>query len=384
MHLRALHLLHQTTRGAFRRGLATAAPEAALKGPTGVVLLNMGGPSTLPEVHDFLYRLFADEDLMPLGKYQPTLAKFIAWRRTPKIAHHYAEIGGGSPIRKWSEYQAEEMCKILDRIAPATAPHVPYVAFRYAAPLTDDTFVKMQQDGIKRAVAFTQYPQYSCSTTGSSFNELAKIAERLDPEEEMKWSLIDRWPTHPGLAKAFAQNIQKTLDTYDPEVRDKVILLFSAHSLPMSVINRGDPYPQEVGSTVQAVMAQLGFRNPYRLVWQSQVGPVPWLGAQTADTVKSLVARGEKNMIIVPIAFTSDHIETLHELDLEIIGETGEPGIKRAESLNGSPVFIEALADIVKTHLQQDVVSSPQYQLRCPMCTSENCKTSRAHFLKQT
>lgn len=285
------------------------------------------------------------------------------------------------------------MCKILNTISPETAPHKPYVAFRYADPLTEEMYHKLLADGFGggkggRAVAFTQYPQYSCSTTGSSLNELWKWRNRLEGREAdapgaIKWSVIDRWPAHAGLVDAFAQNIEAQLATYAPEVRSKVVLLFSAHSLPMSVVNRGDPYPAEVGATVYAVMQRLGFSNPYRLVWQSQVGPAAWLGAQTSDTVENYIKKGQTNLILVPIAFTSDHIETLYELDQEIIGEAKEPGIKRAESLNGSPIFIRALADLAKEHLDSGHACSQQMGLRCPGCKSEKCLESKKFFLQQ-
>lgn len=145
------------------------------------------------------------------------------------------------------------MCKILDQVSPETAPHKPYVAFRYAAPLTEETYANLLDDGFGRgkggrAVAFTQYPQYSCSTTGSSLNELWRWRNRLEgpkatgqtqPEGAITWSVIDRWPAHPGLVDAFVKNIQDQLATYPEEARDEVVLLFSAHSLPMSVVNRG-------------------------------------------------------------------------------------------------------------------------------------------------
>ncbi|KAK9457976.1 hypothetical protein V1511DRAFT_519878 [Dipodascopsis uninucleata] len=349
----------------MRRGFATTAMgNSNSAGPTGVVLLNMGGPSTLPEVYDFLFRLFADKDLIPLGPFQENIAKFIAYRRTPKIREHYSEIGGGSPIRKWSELQGSQMCKILDRISPETAPHKPYVAFRYAAPLTEETVLQMKGDNIKRAVAFTQYPQYSHSTTGSSLNELARVCQRLDPESDIKWSIIDRWPTHSGLIKAFADRIKTRLLEYDEKVRNDVIILFSAHSLPLSVVNQGDSYPTEVAATVHAVMSELNFSNPYKLVWQSKVGPSKWLGPQTTDMVGKLVGKGKTDIILVPIAFTSDHIETLHELDIELIGETeNAPGLKRAESLNDHPIFIEALADLVANHLKRGDLSSKQFEI---------------------
>lgn len=193
----------------------------------------------------------ADADLIPLGSLQKYLGPLIARHRTPKIQKQYSEIGGGSPIRKWSEYQCEEMCKILDQISPDTAPHKPYVAFRYADPLTEEMYNKLLEDGFGggnggRAVAFTQYPQYSCSTTGSSLNELWKWRNRLegprsgqDSAGAIQWSVIDRWPTHPGLVEVFAKNIEDQLATYPEEKRSSVVILFSAHSLPMSVVNRG-------------------------------------------------------------------------------------------------------------------------------------------------
>lgn len=361
-----------------------------------MVFLNMGGPSTVNEVGDFLSRLFADGDLIPLGRLQNYIGPIIANRRTPKIQKQYAEIGGGSPIRKWSEYQNAEMCKLLDKLSPETAPHKPYVAFRYADPLTEEMYNKLLEDGFGngkggRAVAFTQYPQYSCSTTGSSINELWKWRQRLEGKRgnptnpptdgSIQWSVIDRWPVHPGLVEAFAQNIEQKLLEYPEERRKDVVLLFSAHSLPMTVVNRGDPYPAEVAATVYAVNQRLGFVNPYRLVWQSQVGPQPWLGPQTATTVEDYIAKGQKDLILIPIAFTSDHIETLYELDNEVIGDSGHADtVKRAESLNGSPVFIKALADIAKAHLDSGIKTSVQMGLRCPGCKSERCLESKKFF----
>ncbi|KAF1812588.1 ferrochelatase-domain-containing protein [Eremomyces bilateralis CBS 781.70] len=370
------------------------------KGPTAMVFLNMGGPSTTGEVGDFLSRLFADGDLIPLGRLQGYLGPLISRRRTPKIKKQYADIGGGSPIRKWSEYQAAEMCKLLDRMSPETAPHKPYVAFRYADPLTEDMYAKLLADGFGngkggRAVAFTQYPQYSCSTTGSSLNELWKWRHRLEGKKSddmspgggsITWSAIDRWPVHPGLVEAFAQNIEATLRTYPEDRRDKAVLVFSAHSLPMSVVNRGDTYPAEVGATVYAVMQRLGFKNPYRLAWQSQVGPSAWLGPQTSMTVSEYVKKGQTDLVLIPIAFTSDHIETLFELDKEVIAEAeheGAKGVKRVESLNGSPVFIRALAEIALDHLKSGLSCSPQMLLRCPACTSERCLEQKRFFQAQ-
>ncbi|KZT56248.1 ferrochelatase [Calocera cornea HHB12733] len=377
-----------------KRGMASVVGK---KPPTAIVMMNMGGPSTLPEVHDFLSRLFHDSDLIPLP-FQKWIAPYIARRRTPQIEKQYAAIGGGSPILRWTRQQGQAMIPLLDELSPHTAPHKAYVAFRYARPYTEDCLDELRRDGVKRAVAFTQYPQYSCSTTGSSLNEMWRWATgiRRRPktgEEEIKvglegveWSAIDRWFSHPGLVEAFARNIEAALEHYEPSVRSSVVLLFSAHSLPMSVINRGDPYVLEVSSTVSAVMARLGNKNPYRLVWQSQVGPSAWMGPQTNAALKGLARLGEKRVCLVPIAFTSDHIETLFELDHEYGKEAKELGIDitRAESLNGSPVFARAIADIAAAHLKEvketGRYSSVQMGLRCPGCTFDHCAKQKAWF----
>ncbi|PWN30527.1 ferrochelatase-domain-containing protein [Jaminaea rosea] len=390
---------------------ATSSPSSS-KGPTGVLLMNMGGPATLPEVGDFLSRLFHDRDLIQLP-WQKRLAPLIAARRTPKIVEQYRKIGGGSPILRWSRLQGEEMCKLLDEIHPETAPHKPYVAFRYARPLTEEALDEMARDGVQRAVAFTQYPQYSCSTTGSNLNELyreiMRRQERGAPEGNIEWSVIDRWPTHEGLVEAFTQRVKDVLNTYDPSIRPTVPIMFSAHSLPMQIVSgRGDPYPAEVAATVNAVMGRLGWSNPYRVTWQSQVGPSAWLGPQTSDTVKGWAKQGYKDAVVVPIAFTQDHIETLYELDLELAEEAEEHGmkLKRAESLNDHPLFIKALADIAAAHLDSvygggvhdktgEVAqtattgqvfawnqgrTSRQMQIRCPGCSNAVCGSQKAFF----
>eukprot|EP00116_Pleurobrachia_bachei_P007980 sb/3468242/ len=245
----------------------------------------------------------------------------------------------------------------------------------------------MEEDGIDHCVAFTQYPQYSCSTTGASFNGLYRHIVKRQKEGRpfnMTFSAIDRWATEPLLAKAFADLIRQQLDKVDPKLRNKFVLLFSAHSLPMSVVNRGDPYPQEVAATVQKVMEELGFSNPWRLVWQSKVGPSAWLGAQTDDAIKGLVKNGNKNIMLVPIAFTSDHIETLFEMDIEYVAdmkkEMPEANIVRCGSLNDHPVFIECISQLVAGHLTTGGKTIPQMGLRCPMCTNPTCGPMRGFF----
>jgi ferrochelatase len=206
--------------------------------------------------------------------------------------------------------------------------------------------------------------------------------------------------------KAVAQNIEAALAKFQQSARSDVVILFSAHSLPMSVVNRGDPYVLEVSASVNAVMDRLGHSNPYRLVWQSQVGPSAWMGMQTGEAIKGLARLGKKEVILVPIAFTSDHIETLYELDLEYMKEGKEVRgfmsecfdnspifsqlgmeLHRAESLNGSPVFIRALADITAQHLRDYSArtigpTSVQMGLRCPGCKNMTCGQQKHWFAR--
>ncbi|KAI4787671.1 ferrochelatase, partial [Aureobasidium sp. EXF-8846] len=323
----------------FQRQLSTQTETKVRRdGPTAVVFMNMGGPGNQGEVRDFLYRLFvrlssshakfgirkqSDGDIIPFGRFQKIFANLITRFRTSKIQKQYAEIGGGSPIRKWSELQAKETCRILDTTSPSSAPHLPYVAFRYAHPLTEDVYTKLLDDGFGRqgrVIAFSQYPQYSCGTTGSSINELFRCREKLESTgSRVDWSIIDRWPAHPKFVEAVARNIEAGLATYPSEKRKDVTIIFSAHSQPMRAVNQGDAYTSEVCATVYAVMQHLKFSNSYRLCWQSKVGPQPWMGPQTSEVVEKFINKGETDLLLVPIAFTSDHIETLYELDEELI-----------------------------------------------------------------
>ncbi|MCH7530260.1 MAG: ferrochelatase [Gemmatimonadetes bacterium] len=351
-------------------------PQTNRGGPTGIVMMNLGGPKTLDDVGPFLMKLFEDREIIQLP-VQNFLGPFIAKRRTPSVQKLYEEIGGGSPILEWTELQGRAMVARLDRMSPETAPHRFYVAFRYIEPLSETALLRMKADGVRRAVAFTQYPQFSCATTGSSLNELWRAAERLGLEDEFGWSVIDRWPTHPTFVEAMTQTVRAGLAAFDPHERDDVVIVFSAHSLPMKVINRGDPYPQEIGATVHEVMTRLGFSHEYLLSYQSEVGPVAWLGASTAKVIRMLGQKGRKNVLAVGVAFTTDHIETLSEIDIEYrdLGrKVGITNFKRAPALNDDAVFLDALAEIVHEHLQRGEACTKQYGFRCPGCENPECR----------
>lgn len=346
------------------------------RGPTGIVMMNLGGPKSLDEVNPFLLKLFADREIIQLPA-QNWLGPFIANRRTKSVQKNYQDIGGGSPILAWTEEQGRGMCERLDVMSPETAPHKFYVAFRYIDPFSEDALRAMKEDGVARAVAFTQYPQFSCATTGSSLNELWRAAKRVGLAGDFAWSVIDRWPVHPTFVEAMTDTVAQGLAQFSDEDREDVLIVFSAHSLPMSVVDRGDAYPAEVGATTHEVMKRLGYAYEYLVSYQSEVGPVPWLGPSTESVIEELGAKKRKNVLVVPIAFTSDHIETLHELDIEYGELAHEAGIEnyvRAPALNGMPRFQDALAEIVAEHLKSGEACTKQYGLRCPGCVNPQCR----------
>src|SRR6476646_6114814 len=192
------------------------------KPKTGIVMLNLGGPATLDDVEPFLLELFADREIIQLP-FQKWLGPYIARRRTPKVRGLYAAIGGGSPILRYTEAQGRGMVARLDRLSPETAPHRFYIAFRYTRPRSDDALRMMRADGVERAVAFAQYPQFSCSTTGSSLNELWRAASRTGLADAFQWSIIDRWPVHAGFINAMADTVREGLLGFPADQRDKVV-----------------------------------------------------------------------------------------------------------------------------------------------------------------
>lgn len=323
-------------------------------------------------------RLFTDGEIIDFGKFQNFVGPILAKRRTGKIEKQYGAIGG-SPIRRWTDIQGKAMTILLDKLSPATAPHKHYIAFRYADPLTEEALLQMREDGVERAVAFSQYPQFSCTTAGSSMNHLWRESARLGLSDNFKWSVIDRWPTHPTFIQAVIRRVNLGLQNIPGELRSTTPILFSAHSLPMKVVNKGDAYAAEVAATVAAVMEGMNYSHPHILCWQSQVGPTAWLGPQTGDVIKGMGAQGHQSVLVVPIAFTSDHIETLFEIDIEYQEDAHKAGIKhfaRAPALNDEPLLTQAQAEIVAAHLAHgQACDTLKYKLHCPMCTNPDCRT---------
>lgn len=317
--------------------------------PTGLVFLNMGGPDSLPAVRPFLYNLFADRDLiqLPAGALlQKPFAYLISRLRAPKVRVNYAAIGGRSPLLEWTVKQAEGTARQLG------SQFHPFVAMRYWKPRAESCLRQMRQAGIRQAVVLSLYPHYTKATTGSSLKDFARTVARVYPE--LDYTVIREWYDWPAYLDALANRVQEGLQKFHELVRDEITILFSAHALPQKFIDAGDPYLEHVLSTVRGVMARCG-GNPWRIGFQSRSGPVQWMEPDTLDVLTQLGAEKVPGVLIVPVSFVSDHIETLQEIDFEMrmhAESVGLPRFERAPSLNDHEDFLTALAGLVRHCLE--------------------------------
>jgi len=309
---------------------------------TAVLLLQMGGPDSLESVEPFLYNLFSDREIIKIGPafLQPFIARMIVKRRAPKSAANYRQIGGKSPLRELTEQQATALEAALGESYRC------FVAMRYWHPFAPEAVAAIERQGIRKIVAVSLYPHYSRATSGSSFNDLERSLKKSAISFELR--TVRHFFDHPLYIKALVEKIEQTLAKF-PE-RSKVQLFFSAHSLPQSFIAEGDPYLEHIQTTVRLVMEQLSDVS-HHLAFQSRAGPVKWLEPSTGDKLKELAAAGHTDVLVVPLSFVSDHIETLHEIDIEyreVAEHLGITNFRRMESLNNSPLFIQCLAELVR------------------------------------
>lgn len=309
---------------------------------TAVLLLQMGGPDSLDAIEPFLFNLFSDRDIIRIGPafLQPLIARFISRRRSKKVAEYYRQIGGRSPIRELTEQQAAELEKVLGDSYRC------FVAMRYWKPDTIEALAAIKREGIGRIIVVSLYPHYSRATTGSSLNELERVLAQTRTGFELKY--IRQFYDHPLYINALAEKIGKGLNGFDD--RNSVQLVFSAHGLPQSFIDSGDPYLEHIQATVRLVMERFGGIS-HHLAFQSRAGPVKWLEPSTEATIRELAESGCRHLLMVPLSFVSDHIETLYEIDIQYREEASCLGIsdfRRVESLNSSPAFIGCLAELVK------------------------------------
>ena len=314
----------------------------------GVVLFQLGGPDSLAAVEPFLFNLFCDPDIIdfPFSRIgRRPLAKLISSTRAKKASLHYASIGGGSPIRKFTEQQAAALEAQLVREG-VDARCV--VAMRYWHPFTAEAIDQLQEAGVDHVVLLPLYPQYSRTTTGSSLNEWRRRWTDTAGMQKVPTSRVEAFYQNRVYIESFVDRVNEALAQF-PELHT-VELVFSAHSVPVSVIEKGDPYQRQIEETVQLVMKQGAWPNPHRLCYQSKVGASRWLQPSLHTTLRNLAAEKVRDVCVVPISFVSDHVETLGEIDHCAREEARQLGIERfamTQGLNDSPKFIRALAECV-------------------------------------
>ena len=326
-----------------------------------VILFQLGGPGSLEAVEPFLRNLFSDPDIFdfPLaGLARPVLARLVATRRAGKAQEHYARIGGKSPIRELTELQARALELELRRSLDARV----FVAMRYWHPLTEEAVQQVSARHFDEVVLLPLYPQFSKTTTGSSLNEWFRKQSVLP--RPLPTTIIREFYDHPSYLDALVEQINEGLDrfaspvgpaaaTQGPKVPslDRVHLVFSAHGLPVRVIEGGDPYQAQVEATTKLVTIRGGWTNPHTLCYQSRVSPGHWLQPSLESTLERLAAEGARSVLVIPISFVTDHVETLHEIDIEARKHAAQAGITHFElmpALNDSPKFIQALAELIR------------------------------------
>jgi len=317
----------------------------------GIVLFQLGGPDSLANVEPFLRNLFLDPDIIPLGPLnfiRSPLAHYIAKKRCAPVARRYAQIGRRSPIGILTERQRVGLVKALEPYIDAIA----VTAMRYWKPLTEDAVAALKQAGrLDELVLLPLYPHYSYATTLSSLKEWRRVyGEPLDTLPERT---IEDFYDHPLYIEALVSNIGKCLRQFPDASR--IHLVFSAHGLPMSLVEKGDPYPEHVKETIRLVCEQGAACFPnwpktHLLCFQSKVGPAKWLEPSFVATLEELGHKGVKEAMVVPISFVTEHIETLHEINIEGRADAKKSGIERFRmmpAVGDSPAFIGALTDLV-------------------------------------
>lgn len=316
----------------------------------GVVALNMGGPDSPEAVEPFLRNLFADPDIIQLGWAKPLqglLARRIAHRRAPFARAAYAQIGGRSPIREESQAQVQAVVALLRTQGVAA---LPFLAMNYWHPFSGETASELRAAGVEHVVLLPLYPHRSRTTGGSSLRGFGEVARGLET------AAVDGYAAAPGYINALADRIREALVAVPQAQHDQCPIVFSAHGLPESYVRGGDLYLDDVRTTVAAVSKQLALGTRTRLSFQSRVGRQRWLGPTTEETLELLAAEGHQCVVVVPVSFTGEHVETLQELDIVYAERARSLGIAtfaRVRTVGCHPAFISALATLAASAARQ-------------------------------
>ncbi len=311
---------------------------------TGVVLMNMGGPDSLEAIQPFLYNLFSDHDIIQIPRpIQKPVAWLISKTRAKKTMEYYKVMGGKSPQKEQTEQQAKSLQEKLGE------DYKVVIAMRYWHPFTEEALeILSKEKNLEKIILLPLYPQFSKTTTGSSFNEFFRQLEKFKKKgffKNVEIKKVESYHNHPKYIEAMVQNIKENLSDYQ-----NYHFLFSAHSLPEKIIKEGDPYKKQIEETVKRIKEHFPDVD-YSLAYQSKVGPVKWLEPMTDEKIVELAKKGIKNLAVIPVAFVSEHSETLYELDKEygkLAKEHGIKNYKRIPTLKTHPLFINALKEIIK------------------------------------
>ncbi len=312
-----------------------------------VVLFNLGGPDSLDAVQPFLFNLFSDPDIFKIPFGQKLFANLISKNRATKVKEEYKLVGGKSPINDWTELQR----KNLEESFKSSGYDMDvYVAMRYWNPLTEETVKKVESMNYDKIVMLPLYPHYSITTTGSSFNEWKKWYKG----DKSKLIYINDYYLNEIYIKAINERIDESLKKFT--FSDEVQLVFSAHGTPVSLVKKGDPYSHQIKDTVEAVVKARNYSHKHHLCFQSKVGPMKWLEPSTDKMIEKLASESKYHLLIIPISFVSDHVETLFELNIEYRHIADNCNIERyivMEGLNDSSTFIEALKYLIINSLKK-------------------------------
>lgn len=320
---------------------------------TAVVLFQLGGPDSLDAVEPFLYNLFCDPDIIDIPGaflFRKTLARIISWRRAPKVQKLYEKIGGGSPILVQTELQARRLKESLAKQGLAAEV---YIAMRYWHPMTKEVVDRLQHEKVDEVVLLPLYPHFSKVSTGSSMNEWKKNVA-LSNANNFSTKLVESYCDHPLYIAALVENIARALERVPQEERKNVHLVFSAHGTPLRLVKQGDPYSHHIRKTYELVVESGNFGLPHHLCFQSKVGPQQWLQPSLTQTIAILASKEVSHVLVVPIAFVTDHIETLSEINMEAREEAEHLGIKYFDmmpALIANEKFIACLTDLVLQRL---------------------------------
>lgn len=326
-------------------------PASPTRPRVAIVLFNLGGPDSPEAVRPFLENLFMDPAILRVpGFLRKPLGKFIARRRTAAASENYAILGGKSPLLPLTEEQAETLQAALAGQAP-DAEFRCFIAMRYWHPFASAAAQAVKEWGADEIVLLPLYPQFSTTTTGSSITDWNEACERIGLS--LPTHILCCWHSDDAFATATAALLRKSYDAALPQVKDgaKLRILFSAHGLPESIVKQGDPYQWQVERSVAAVVEKLAIPGlDHEICYQSRVTPQKWIGPSTEEALEKAAA--DKVAVLVhPIAFVSEHSETLVELDVEykeLAHKIGVPGYFRAPAQNSDPAFIAALASLVE------------------------------------